>query len=180
MWCLWSQTLEDADTYTSRWQWQPMSTWSIQDSRLYRLTTQATTHRSWRAPKNKRSELKISDKIKRCFENTLPWMEPWKSKLSRRCTSLPIPTGGSTHRFRTGVWANHAAASICQLQCEQLNWPQGKCSQDDETIWPLWTPSPTNQTVRKRVIICKIRTSENLRSYDDVKRNRPDGTNGNF
>ena len=38
-------------------------------------TTQATTQRAWGAPKNKRSELKSSEKTKRCFENTPPWTE---------------------------------------------------------------------------------------------------------
>ena len=67
---------------TSRWQQQPISTGHIRNLRLCRRTTLTTTHRSWRTPKNKCSELKISDKTKHCFAITPPWKDPLKIRSS--------------------------------------------------------------------------------------------------
>ena len=79
----WCQTSEEANTDTSRLKWQSRITWNRQDSSLWRRTIQATTHRAWGAPNNKRSELKISDKTKHCFEHTPQWTVIWRSGLSR-------------------------------------------------------------------------------------------------
>ena len=91
-----------------------------------------------------------------------------------------IPTGGSTHRFCTGVPANHAAASILQLPGDWQNRPEGKCSQDDGAIRPHWNPILTNRKVRKGEIICSRRRPDNLLRYDDVKSNYSAFTKGNF
>ena len=113
---LWRWTLEEADTDTSLWQWRMRSTWNRQDSRLCRRTTHATTHIAWGVPKNKRSELKRSEKSSAVSKIHRRGRSLEKSDRHGVGTSIPIPTGGSTYRFFTGVRANHDAAYICQLQ----------------------------------------------------------------
>ena len=44
--------------------------WHRQVSRLRCHTNRAITRQQWETPKNKRSELRSSEKIKRCSENT--------------------------------------------------------------------------------------------------------------
>ena len=89
--CLWHWTSEEANTETSRWQWRTMSKGHRHDSGFLCRTTQVTTHRAWALPNNKRSEIKNSDKTKRCFENTPPWTDPWKTRLSRQCNQYYYP-----------------------------------------------------------------------------------------
>ena len=87
----WSQTLEEADMDTLRWRLRTRSKGHRQDLCLCRLTTQATAHKSWVTPKNKRSELKSYDKTKHCFENTPPWTEIWRIRLSQRWNQSSCP-----------------------------------------------------------------------------------------
>ena len=176
----WRQNSEEADTDTSRWQWRPRSTWNRQYSRVCRRITQATTHRAWGAPKKKRSEMKSSDKPSDVSK--IHRRGGSLEKLDRHGggTSLPIPTGGSSHRVWIGVRTYHATESIFQLRSDQQNWPWGKRSQDDGYIRPRWTPRPTTQTIIKEKRICKSRRPDNIRFHDDVKRNNSSGTNRNF
>ena len=89
--CPWRRTLEEADTDTSRWLWRMRSTGHRQYSLFCRRTTQATNHRAWGDPKNKRSELKSFDKTKSYFENTPPWTEPWEIRSSWRWNQSSYP-----------------------------------------------------------------------------------------
>ena len=95
-------------------------------------------------------------------------------------TSIPIPTGGSACKVRTGVWTYHAESSIFQLRDYQQNWPRVKRSQYDGAIRSSSTPIPTMWTFSIRYKICKSGRPENLRRHDDVKRNHPSGSNDNF